>query len=314
MVAQGARRRRAIGALEMACVVAVIALLMTLGVVTYRGTRLTARVAVAESNLKQISTGMELYFRKYSTYPPQGCDLAQELAPFVDDPEVFANPLMDEAKPGQTISLLYRAPTSGELDHPHCYLTAMLADDGITSVVLRTGNRIERHGDYPFNPEDPRDFHAALGAAPVGAQGGGGEEGGGSLPPGDVRPPDPPPTPGYPILGSININPNNRGDEFEFSMQKTDGSTITRDDLLASDRAYIYTGPAVEVRVCPKGNGNQNSLTVNDQPYDVRNGTLYIIRSSFMWVKLTNTNDKGKAMGKWWITIIAFDATITTGL
>ena len=70
----------------------------------------------------------------------------------------------------------------------------------------------------------------------------------------------------------ININPNNNSD-FEFYLEKPDGSTITRDDLHA-DRDLDYNGPATLIRFKPKGNGNQNSLTVNGTAYALQNGTL----------------------------------------
>ena len=73
-----------------------------------------------------------------------------------------------------------------------------------------------------------------------------------------------------------------------------------------------YTGPAVSVRVKPKGNGNQNGLTVYGEPYSLENKNRYLITSDDMTVHLYNSkrNKKGKAMGKWWIEISASDAEI----
>ncbi|MBN2301278.1 MAG: prepilin-type N-terminal cleavage/methylation domain-containing protein [Lentisphaerae bacterium] len=114
--------------------------------------------------------------------------------------------------------------------------------------------------------------------------------------------------PAFDIEGSININPNNRSDN-EFIVTIPSG-TITRDDLHQDYPGY--TGPALLVHVSPKGNGNQNSLTVDSQPYEVQNGMAYDISSGSMNVVIHNDsiNPQGKAIGQWWIDITAFDATI----
>jgi len=304
-------RRRGLTLVEITAVAGTLSLLLTLGFTIYRGARAAAHVAEAENNLKQISTAMELYYRKYSCYPPQDSDLAEELGPFVEDPRVFNNPLMDEDGPGETLSVLYRAPTTDEIDEANNYLTAFVSHNGHTSVVLWTGQRIERHEDIPFNPKDPHDFHAPIEPPP----------GDGSDVPPDPDEPDPgdpdpdePAEPTQAVGGSLNINPNNN-DRFEFSMLTPSG-VITRDDLHDSYGELVYTGSATQIRVCPKGNGNQNGLTLDGEPWHVRNGTLIIIASDDMWVHLRNEkkNGNGKAMGRWWIDIVANNATITTGL
>jgi prepilin-type processing-associated H-X9-DG protein len=126
------------------------------------------------------------------------------------------------------------------------------------------------------------------------------------------------------VGGSININPNNNQD-FEFTMKLPDDYTITRDDLHSDNPHqnhdgfhpnYLeYTGPAVEIRVKPKGNGNQNSMTVDGEPYPMLNKYLYTISSDNMTVHLYNDkrNPQGKAMGKWWIDISANGARIQCG-
>ena len=113
------------------------------------------------------------------------------------------------------------------------------------------------------------------------------------------------------ISGRININPNNNRD-FEFILQRPDGSRITRDTLLASNRQFEYTGQATMVRVKPKGNGNQNSLIVDGVAYELHNGQVYMITSSNMTVHLYNDKDSGygNGMGRWWIEITAASATI----
>lgn len=124
------------------------------------------------------------------------------------------------------------------------------------------------------------------------------------------------------VGGSININPNNNP-SMEFTLTLPDGYEITRDDLHSDNPQHHggegfhpdyleYTGPAVSVRVKPKGNGNQNGLTVDGRPYSLENKNLYVITSDDMRVCLYNDkrNRRGKAMGKWWIDIDANDATI----
>jgi len=131
--------------------------------------RNAARVSLAENRLKQISTGMELYFQQYGSYPPQGSDLVEELTPFVGDPDVFNNPLLDEDTPGETINQLYLAPGLDELDSPNHYLTAMVSDDWRTVITLTTGHRVQRVSDVTFligslnlNPRNNDDFTFAL--------------------------------------------------------------------------------------------------------------------------------------------------------
>jgi len=126
---------------------------------------------------------------------------------------------------------------------------------------------------------------------------------------------------GNALGGSININPNN-SPWFEFILRLPDGFEVTRDDLHDDDpidhgsgfhSEYLeYTGPATLIRVKPKGNGNQNSLTLNGEPYPLQNRNRYIITSNSMNVHLYNSkrNRRGKAMGKWWIDVTAADANI----
>lgn len=110
------------------------------------------------------------------------------------------------------------------------------------------------------------------------------------------------------IAGSININPNNRPD-YLFLLKCADGTTIDRNDLHKDFAGY--TGDATSIRIQPKGNGNQNALTVDGTPYTINNGTTYVIESENMSVHLYNDKVKnGKALGKWYIIINAADATI----
>lgn len=136
------QRSKGVTAIEILAVVAVLAILLGMGFLLFQSMRRAARVAVAESRLKQVGTGLELYFRKFHAYPPQGCDLVAELTPFVGDVEVFSNPVMDEDSPGQTINILYKQPRLEDLDSPGHYVTAMI-DDGLqTAFILETNGRV----------------------------------------------------------------------------------------------------------------------------------------------------------------------------
>lgn len=114
---------------------------------------------------------------------------------------------------------------------------------------------------------------------------------------------------GTSVNGLININPNNNPQN-EFVLALPGGSTITRDDLTQNYTGY--SGEATAVHVKPKGNGNQNGLTVDGQTYIIANSTTYDITSSSMYVNLFNDkiNAQGKAIGHWYISIGATDATI----
>ncbi|MBT3192778.1 MAG: hypothetical protein HN341_09515 [Verrucomicrobia bacterium] len=114
---------------------------------------------------------------------------------------------------------------------------------------------------------------------------------------------------GTSVNGSVNINPNNSQSEFTLSLPS--GATISRDDLTEDFDGYV--GPATTVHLKPKGSGNQNTLTIDGESYPLQNGTTYDIVSSTMSVTLynDNVNGNGKAMGQWYISIAATDATVT---
>jgi Tfp pilus assembly protein PilE len=157
-----ARRRDGFAMVELLAVAGVIALLLALGIMAHRSMRAMARVSVAESNLKQTSTALELYFRQFNSYPPQGSNLAAELAPFVENPEIFNNPLLEETTPGETISRLYRQPSLEEIDSPDHYVTALISEDGQTAVILNTGSLVDRRNDLQFDPSAPGGDIAAI--------------------------------------------------------------------------------------------------------------------------------------------------------
>lgn len=104
------------------------------------------------------------------------------------------------------------------------------------------------------------------------------------------------------IGGQLSINPSASAQN-EFTLRLPDGTIITR-DTLTQDYAG-YTGPAVSIHVKPKGNGNQNTLYVNNELYDFKNQYTYDILSPVMSVCLynDNVNPQGKAMGHWIIGV-----------
>jgi len=311
MVSLARRRSRGWTFVEILAVMGGIAILLSMGIMVHRSMRMSAKVTVAENSLKQIATGLELYFETYRCYPPQGSDLVTELAPFVEDPNAFANPMCEEDYPGETLNALYVQPTLDELDRPDHYVTAMVASNGKTAIILKTGHKIERHDNLRFIPEDLNDALAAILDPPFGYRADSEQEGTGETPEEDDNS----------LSGLINLNPRNN-DDYEFVLW-TPGQCITRDDLHASNGTFSQTfeNKLVWIWLFPKGNGNQNSLTVGGSEYSVRNGTLYRIvvyaptePEEHAMVKLynvsSNGNGNGKAMGRWWIEINAANAEI----
>ncbi len=300
--------------------VAVIAVLLALGSTIYRGARAAARVAAAENNLRQVAIGLELYFRKNLSYPRQGADLVAALAPFLRDPGVFANPLREEAAPGQTINLCYRPPSVAEVDQPYCYVTAFVSDDGTTAVILKTGGVVERLGGLRLPPDDLLQASAALSlqwtryaSAPSAPSDSPDAPPSGVTPPSSVTPPaaTTPRTPSPPtqVTGKVNLNPSN-SDDFEFELRKPDGSKITRDDLVASRGALDYIGPATWLRFTPKGNGNQNGLSLDGRTFTVFNGTTYVIQGGTVQVHVYNDGHGPRGSGRWWMSVTASGAAI----
>lgn len=109
--------------------------------------------------------------------------------------------------------------------------------------------------------------------------------------------------------GLLNINPSNSSNN-EFTLTRGDGSTFTRDDLanasaLPADGTF-YSGKATYIRVKPKGNGNQNTLTVNGTAYSLLNANAYLITGTDLQVRVYNDKvNNGKAMGKWYLSTAA---------
>jgi hypothetical protein len=118
------------------------------------------------------------------------------------------------------------------------------------------------------------------------------------------------------VAGTININPNNN-DDFEFVLVVDGGAVISRDTLVdiappvpgqtPGNTFPGYNGAASYISVMPKGSGNQNSLTVDGQPYDLQNGTRYVIMGDPMTVNLYKA---ANGNGHWYIDVQAQNATI----
>jgi Tfp pilus assembly protein PilE len=155
------RRQEGVSFIECLVVLGAIAILLTLGIFAHRHLRQQARVSLAESRLRQVATGFDLYFNKYKSYPPQGANLAEALAEFIDS-ESCLNALADETTDGETISLLYREPSLRMLDRPNEYLTAMVADDGRVAVVLLSGSKVVSEWDIDAQAPDYASVMATL--------------------------------------------------------------------------------------------------------------------------------------------------------
>ena len=123
--------------------------------------------------------------------------------------------------------------------------------------------------------------------------------------------------PPFSVSGEVNLNPNNSPNN-EFEMTTSGSVTFTCDDLhqnapVGGDGVF-YEGGMNYVRFKPKGNGNQNSLLVDGESYILQNSNTYILQGE-MTVQVHNDHMKnGKAMGHWWLTIIAGTANFANDL
>jgi type II secretory pathway pseudopilin PulG len=145
-------RGRGFVPLELLAVICIIAILLGLGVVVVQNAREQAHLAQAEGNLRQVSIALDLYYKKYNAFPPAGCNLAEALAEFVQNPKVFENVLMPETEAGYTLSRMYAEPTSGSFDEAENVLTALLSSDGNTIVVLKTFGKVECRTGLSYDP------------------------------------------------------------------------------------------------------------------------------------------------------------------
>ena len=122
------------------------------------------------------------------------------------------------------------------------------------------------------------------------------------------------------LSGELNINPNNSPDN-EFTLEKPDGTTLTRDDLHdgagIDENGVIYSGPADLIKVKPKGSGNQNTMMVDGASFAVSNANLYSIVAGDDGMTVTiyndNINGSGIPMGHWWIDFTGGEGTVYEG-
>ncbi len=111
---------------------------------------------------------------------------------------------------------------------------------------------------------------------------------------------------GLNMEGWLNINPGNSTNN-QFQMTNSNG-TYDRWDL-HDLTLYGYNGSATEVKVMPKSQGRY--IEINGENIRLSTNTRYTITSDNMSVYIYNTKIKnGKAMGQWWINIVAEDAMI----
>ncbi|RMD76383.1 MAG: hypothetical protein D6820_12785, partial [Lentisphaerae bacterium] len=121
------------------------------------------------------------------------------------------------------------------------------------------------------------------------------------------------------LAGTISMNPTGNSD-FSLEMITEDGTTVVRDDLMHNP-TYEYNGGVTYLRFKPKCNGQQN-LTLNGEPYQLDNQTVYVLQSSTPFtIHLYNShanngngngNTHGNAMGQWVIDLVNAPLTIST--
>ncbi|MFH1732981.1 MAG: hypothetical protein ABIF82_15200 [Planctomycetota bacterium] len=114
------------------------------------------------------------------------------------------------------------------------------------------------------------------------------------------------------LLGELSFSP--AGGDFHFVLTKPDGTTITRDDLLASKGDLEYSGPVAKLQFRGRSDARQNQLVLNNLVYPLEGGETYTIIASDMTVDLSNAGAHGAAMGRWRLdNLHATDARIIVG-
>jgi len=163
------KRRRGYTQIELFAVITVVSLILAMVFVVTVRARKQARVSVAANRLKQVATGLELYFGKHRSLPPPQSNLADVLAPFIADPHAFENPFHEESYPGETLSSLYLPPNTQDFDGPGNYLTAFDYGEGEGGIALNSGGQIEFvdvtgvvDAAIQFNPRNNQTFDFLL--------------------------------------------------------------------------------------------------------------------------------------------------------
>lgn len=132
------KKQKGFTLIELLVVIAIIGLLSTLAMVSLNNARQKAQDARRMSDLKQLSTAMELYYSENGTYPAGGvCDAAGVVAlaaggpicgtgnRIVDaTPTVFLNSLPEDPASGVT----YRYGTGSDTT-TYCFSADLITDD-----------------------------------------------------------------------------------------------------------------------------------------------------------------------------------------
>lgn len=114
------------------------------------------------------------------------------------------------------------------------------------------------------------------------------------------------------LLGQLDFSPG--GGDFHFVLTKPDGTTITRDDLLASNGELAYSGPVAKLQFRGRSDAHQNQLVLNGVVFPLEGGETYTIIASDMTADLYNAGAHGNAMGRWHLdNLQATDARIIVG-
>lgn len=112
------------------------------------------------------------------------------------------------------------------------------------------------------------------------------------------------------VEGTLNINPNNSTLN-AFTMKLPGGATITQDDIRRQG-FNGYSGTVSQITVKPKGNSDDNMLTVDGAPYPLRNKEAYDITAAVIEAALCNqaTNGPAQPAGQWWLRLATSNAVI----
>lgn len=113
------------------------------------------------------------------------------------------------------------------------------------------------------------------------------------------------------VEGTLNLNPNNSVLN-SFALKLPDGRTIADRDI-ARQGFNGYSGTVSQVIVKPKGNSDENMLTVDGVAYALRNKETYTIVAPAIEAVLYNqaANGPGQPAGQWWLRLSATGAVIT---
>jgi hypothetical protein len=112
------------------------------------------------------------------------------------------------------------------------------------------------------------------------------------------------------LAGTLNINPNNSLQN-AFTLELPGGGAVTQDDIRRQGFGG-YSGTVSQVTLKPKGNRDDNMLTIDGAPYPLRDRETYLITAEDMRAVLYEeaTNGPAQPAGQWWLTLAASNAAI----